>query len=293
MIKRLLLLLFLASSVGAGCGFAQSSVAGEPLPAFEVASVKPGDPDARGSQLMMGLDRMSSKNMPLKMLILVAYGLKSDDQLLGLPDSLGSKGFDIEAKQAEAQAAEIKKLPADQRNTQVRLMLQSLLEERFKLKLSRQTKELPIYALVVAKSGVKMTPAVVSPVAPEPETADGPEKPKVKPGRMIMFGRGEVTGEAVSISVLADLLSRQPETGGRVVVDKTGLTGSYKMALKWTPESAAPMMGGGGGGDAAPPESTAPSFFTAIQEQLGLKLESQKGPVEVLVVEHVEEPSAN
>lgn len=290
MITKLFVLTVLGGSVGVGCGLAQASggqSAAPARPSFEVASVKPGEPDAHRIQLMIASDSISTKNTPLKMLIQYAYSLKSDDQLSGLPSSLGSRGFDVEAKEGEDQAAAMKNLPEDEREKLVRLMLQSLLEDRFKLKVSRQTKVLPIYALVVAKGGIKMTPAAVKPVALETEPANGSAP---KGGRMTMSGRGQVTGEEVPISTLADLLSRQPETGGRVVVDKTGLTGSYSMALKWTPESSAPSTGGA---DAPSSDSAAPSFFTAIQEQLGLKLESQKAPVELLVVEHVEEPSAN
>jgi uncharacterized protein (TIGR03435 family) len=287
MINKLFAFLFLGMSVGAGCGFAQTPASA----AFEVASVKSGDPSSHQMMLRMGSARFTAQNVPLKMLIQYAYGLKSDDQLSGGPGWLGSKTFDIDAKQDDAQAAEFQKLPQDKRSAQVQAMLQGLLAERFKLQISRQTKELPIYALVVAKGGVKMKPAIAAPTA-VPVSSDG--APVKRPGRMTMSGRGQVTGEEVPVSVLADILSRQPETEGRVVVDKTGLTGNYSFALKWTPESGAPAMGGSGGGGAPPPADDAgPSFFTALQEQLGLKLESQKGPVEVLVVEHAEEPSAN
>ena len=102
-----------------------------------------------------------------------------------------------------------------------------------------------------------------------------------------MNGRGDLTATDVPISVLADVLSRQRETEGRVVVDKTGLTGNYSWNLKWTPE------GPGGGSNGAASDDSAPSFFTAIQEQLGLKLESQKAPVAVLAIERMELPSVN
>jgi len=287
MTKKFFVLLFLGMSVGAGSVFAQTPAA----PVFEVASVKPGDPGNHQMMIRMGNGRFTTQNVPLKMLIQYAYGLKSDDQLSGGPGWLGSKTFDIDAKQDDAQAAEFQKLTQEKRTEQLRSMLQALLAERFKLQVSRQTKELPIYALVVAKGGVKMTPAPPAPttVSTEPAATTGK-----RPGRMMMTGRGQVTGEEVPVTTLADILSRQPETEGRVVVDKTGLTGNYSFALKWTPEPGASPMGGPGGGAPPPPvEDGAPSFFTAIQEQLGLKLESQKGPVEVLVVDGAELPSEN
>jgi uncharacterized protein (TIGR03435 family) len=197
--------------------------------------------------------------------------------------------------------AELQKMPQEQRSQQIRLMVQALLADRFKLKATRQTKELPVYALVVAKGGVKMKEAPAPP--PNPSGAPPPlptPGSAPRPGMIMMTGRGEVTGTAVPVASIANILSRQPETGGRVVIDKTGLTGNYDWSLKWTPESGGPMGGGpggpggpGGGDSAPPPDASGPSFFTAIQEQLGLKLESQKAPVEVVVIDHIEEPSAN
>jgi uncharacterized protein (TIGR03435 family) len=115
-------------------------------------------------------------------------------------------------------------------------------------------------------------------------------------GRMMINGRGELTVNGVALARFADVLSRQI---GHIVVDKTGLKGNYDFTLKWTPDEGQ-MPGGPGGGpggpprDAAPPpDASGPSIFTALQEQLGLKLESQKGPVDTLVIDHVERPSEN
>jgi len=107
-----------------------------------------------------------------------------------------------------------------------------------------------------------------------------------------MKGNGDLTGMAAPIAMLADVLSRQPELGNRLVQDKTGLTGDYDWTLKWTPAS---MDSSSSADGAAPPagDPSTPSLFTALQEQLGLKLESTKGPVDGLVIDHVEKPSAN
>jgi uncharacterized protein (TIGR03435 family) len=112
-----------------------------------------------------------------------------------------------------------------------------------------------------------------------------------------MMGRGDLSINAESLDMFADVLSRQREIG-RLVVDKTGLKGNYDFTLKWTPEEGQGQMSGLPGGgpprDAAPPpDATGPTIFTALQEQLGLKLESQKGPVDTLAIDHVEKPSEN
>jgi uncharacterized protein (TIGR03435 family) len=109
---------------------------------------------------------------------------------------------------------------------------------------------------------------------------------------MFMEGNGgPVRGQGIAMANLVHLLSQQL---GRIVVDKTGLTGKYDFTLQWTPdETQGPPSGPPGIGSTPPPESSGPSIFTAIQEQLGLKLESQKGPVEILVIDHAEKPSAN
>src|SRR6202000_971768 len=126
----------------------------------------------------------------------------------------------------------------------------------------------------VREGGPKLTPT------PAPKADDKPH------GQMIhMNGRGDLTATDVPVSLLADVLSREPETNGRVVVDKTGLTGNYSWNLKWTPELP------GGPASGTPTDDTSPSFFTAIQEQLGLKLESEKAPVAVLSVDRMELPS--
>jgi uncharacterized protein (TIGR03435 family) len=179
------------------------------------------------------------------------------------------------------------KMLPDAKFEQFRLMVQSLLEDRFKLKVSTCMKELPVYALVVAKNGPHLTPAHV---APEAVMKHMPT--------LAGWSTGELKTGAVSMRMFTSFLSGRPETGGRVVVDATSLTGSYDFTLNWTPDDvhSAQVNGGDPGMVAAspsPPESSAPSFLTALQEQLGLKLESRKAPVEVLVIDHVEEPTPN
>jgi len=266
----------------------------QPSPSFEVASVKPSHSSDNRMRIGISPGKFTVENVSLKSIIMFAYDAKSDSQISGGPDWIKSESFNIEAKEDDAQAAELEKLPREEREKQLKLMVQSLLADRFNLKVSHQTKELPVYALVVARNGPKLTKSAV-----EPPSSDGPETqgpPKMMRGIM-MRGRGELSGTAAPMSLLADALSRQRETGGRVVIDKTGLTGNYDWTLHWTPESPAPLFKGADN-DSTPdngpaPDTAGPALFTALEEQLGLKLESQKGAVDTLVIDSVEKPSEN
>jgi len=258
---------------------------------FEVASIKPNHSVDMNIMIMFQQGRFTATGIPVKQLITMAYNVK-DFQVTGGPRWIDSEKYDIEAKEPESEVDEIEKLPLDQRAQLKRSMLQSLLADRFKLKLNHETKQLPVYALVVAKNGPKLHEAI--PGDTYPNGIKGPDG-KGQAGMMSM-GPGELTGQGLPMASLAHLLS-QPL--GRDVVDQTGLKGSYDFTLKWAPDQtpAAMAMGpdaGKTGADTAPsPESSGPSIFSAIQEQLGLKLESTKGPVEILVVEHVERPTEN
>jgi len=155
--------------------------------------------------------------------------------------------------------------------------MQRLLADRFKLAIHRETKEMTIYALLAGKNISKLHPA-----------ADGGDGQKSQ----FRIGRGQLNLQSSTMAQLADALSKMV---GRNVIDRTGIPGSFDIKLEWTPD---PSEGGVRGPD-GPKEDTAavadtgPSIFTAIQEQLGLKLEGQKGPVEVVVIDHVEKASGN
>lgn len=254
-------------------------------PAFEVASIKVNHSGDRRSMFRMPPGgRVDVSNITLKQLILMAYQIK-DNQLSGGPGWIDSEHYDISAK-AEGPATP----------DQLQLMMQTLLADRFKLSLRRETKEMPVYALVVAKDGPKLHEAKdveinqqdAPPDAPKTAAPVGDKAPR---GTMRM-GRGQLSAQAVRLSMLANLLSSEV---GRSVIDKTGLTGVYDIELKWTPDqSQGQMFKGADTGDSAPPPDTSgPTIFTALQEQLGLKLESQKGPVEMFVIERVEKPTEN
>ena len=238
-------------------------------PVFDVATIKPNTAnDFRVMLQSPGGGRFSATGIPLKLLIQEAYNVR-DFQITGGPTWIGTERWDVQAKSDSI----TDRIPVEQ----LRPMLKALIEDRFQLKAHRETKEMPVYELWVAKGGSKLKTA----------EADG------KPGPMMRMGRGEVTGNKVAMPMLAQMLSQQLR---RTVIDKTGLTGEFDFTLTFTPE---PGQGGGPLGDlppradAPPPGGDGPTIFTAIQEQLGLKVESAKGPVEVIVIDKAEKPTDN
>jgi uncharacterized protein (TIGR03435 family) len=277
-------------------GRAQSqSAAASSLPSFEVASIKPDKDNDMRVMLRIGQGaKFEAKGITIKMLLEEAFNVK-DDQLSGAPAWLASDKFDITAKPEDSVGAEIDKLSSDERREKIMQMMQSLLIERCKLEVGHETKELPVYLLVVGKNGSKMkvsdfVPPKTPPSGPPPMQKDG-SPPR---GGIFMQGRGKLTSTGIAMPMLVNILSR---FAGRMVVDKTGLTGRYEFTLQWTPdEGQGPMMPGpkgGPDGGAPPPDASGPSLFTAVQEQLGLKLEAEKAPVDILVIKKVEKPSEN
>jgi bla regulator protein blaR1 len=296
--------------------FAQSQSSAEaPKFEYEVASIKPAKPGPASGGFRIGImnapDGFTASNVNLEMLLSTAYGVQNF-QIMGTPDWGKSERYDIDAKMDEATAEALKKMSQDDRNAARQKMLQALLAERFGLTIHRDTKELPIYTLIVGKNGPKITES--KPEAADPNaTPSGSSASKTPDGRggatiagrggpgMIMsFGRGgagvmSMSANGVPISNLVRSLSGQL---GRPVYDKTGLTGNYDFKLEWSRDDSVSLPShDGGGGDgpapAAPPDASGPSLMTAVQEQLGLKLESGKGPVEIIVLDHVEKPSNN
>ena len=248
---------------GAMCGQTPNT----PL-TFEVASVKPTT-EVHGMfvrYLPGGGLRVSEAN--LKNLIALAYGVR-EFLVLGGPSWVDTGRFDIDARAETSDAAEAAPDPAKrgEEKRQVIERLRSLLADRFQLMFHRETREQPVYALVVAKGGPKLQ-----------ESTDDQSR--------IRMGRGRIRGHAAGLGLLALNLSNELS---RRVIDKTGLTGKYDFELKWTPETpSAPTA------EVPPaPDPNAPSVFTALPEQLGLRLESQRGPVEVFIIDRAEKPSAN
>lgn len=277
-------------------GLAQSPApAAASRPSFEVISIKPNKGNSEGVMIRMAPGgRFEAHNITLKFLVEEAYHVK-DNQVSGAPGWFDSEHFDIEAKPEDSFAGNEQKLDQEARRTQMMLMLQGMLEERFKLAIHHESKDLPVYALLVAKNGPKLHESAPSAAAdtapPGPLKPDGPQ-----PRHSIrMMGRGDLTINSTNLDTFAEVLSRQL---GRLVVNKTGLKGEYDFTLKWTPDDSERGGFGGppGGPDghaAPPPDAGGPSLFAALQEQLGLRIESQKGPVDTIVIDHVEKPSEN
>jgi bla regulator protein blaR1 len=277
------------SSARASAG--QSPAAAGSRPAFEVASIKPNHAADSRSFIQLHPGRFVATGATARFLIQFAYDAQ-DFQVSGGPTWITSNKYDVDAKEEDSIAKELETLTPFQRMDQIRMMIQSLLADRFKLNVSRDTKDVAVYVLVVAKNGPKLTQTAVT----SPETAAGnPHGPPPNGPRIGITGNGQVTATGVPVSLLAEILSHQL---GREVVDHTGLKGNYDFKLQWTPDENQPLSGPDGGptqtpANAAPPDSSGPSLPTALQEQLGLRLESQKAPVDVFVIDHVEEPSPN
>jgi uncharacterized protein (TIGR03435 family) len=246
--------------------------------AFEAASVKPASPNNPPGQ---GLSRapggrFTAVNAPLRFLILYAYQMQGH-QLIGAPEWSANERFDIVAK-LEGDPPSIVTAGPDP----MRLAMQTLLADRFGLRVRRETRDLDIYALTMARPGgqpgrgLKSSPddcavmAARAKASPPPPGANG--EPPFICGQQ--FGRGRIRFGGYPLSLFANGLS---QSVGRAVVDRTGLTGNWAFELTYADEPA--------------PNSDAPSLFTAIQEELGLKLEPAKGPVDVLVVDNVQRPT--
>ncbi|HEV2484529.1 MAG TPA: TIGR03435 family protein [Terracidiphilus sp.] len=258
-----------------------------PTPTFEVASIRPSRADGGFENYQLSSARFHVENAPLTALIRFAFDIRSDDQLPKEPAWIASEKFDIDAKVDDSDVEAMSKLLPDQKLERYRLMMQALLGERFKLKVSTHMKELPVYTLIVTKSSAKLTASDVSPEAIArrvPILAGG--------------SKGELHASSVSMAMFTQWLSGREETDNRVVIDATGLKGGFDFTLHWTPDSAhmEQLNGAGaaqGGASVASQDSARLSIITALQEQLGLKLEPRRAPVEVLVIDNVERPSQN
>lgn len=286
-----------------------------------VASVKKSA-GGFGAQMRIGPGMISSNGVPVRLLMRQAFGQLQDFQLVGGPSWINSDRFDIEAKIEGG---------GPMSPQMIQSVLRQILEERFALKVHRETRELPIYALVLARSDGRLGPnlkpsspecsttmasrgrgpapgpdgrggVMVSRGGPPPDGRGGPGRaggPPAPPDfdapaacgqRMGGFGRLRAGG-----TTMDDFATFISGTAQRVVINKTGLTGYYDVALTYTPTPDQLPQGAPPPGAPALPsiDPDGPGFFTAIQEQLGLKLDNQRGPVEVVVIDSIQQPTEN
>jgi uncharacterized protein (TIGR03435 family) len=230
------------------------------VPTFDVAAIRQ-TLTTRGRPRIISSPsdgNFTATNATLKLLLEYAYGLPQT-QVIGGPNWINSIRFDIQAKTSASVSNHLHTLPYDKAKLQKQQMLRSLLADRFKLEAHQETRELNIFALVVAKNGPKLD--------------------KSEEGTPIVRGWGghlTVEGGENTVTTFAAELSKRVD---RIVLDKTGIKGRYSIDLDWSEDND--------------PDDDAPSIFTAIREQLGLRLQPQKASVPVLIIDHVEMPSAN
>ena len=239
---------------------AQVESAPAKLPVYDVVSIKLNNSGGNGVEIHGRPDYYSAKNISLKQLLANAYDLR-EDLISGVTGPMESARFDVTAKIVEPDLDALRKFTPKQRQS----MLQPLLIERFHLKAHVEIKTLPVYELTVVPGGPKF----------KQTAADDKQGPHTD----MHGGKGttELAAGGLSMATFAKILTGQVN---RTVIDKTGLAGGYELALKWAKD------------DNPDETSEVPSIFTALQE-LGLKLQPAKGPVETLVVDHVEMPSEN
>lgn len=273
-------------------------------PRFEVASLKPNNGcENRGGNLSPSPGRLALPCITPGSLIRFAYGTFADGATIsfqplrveGAPGWTESEYYNLEAKADGPVRTEMLAGP----------MLQVFLEERFQLRTHREAREMPVYALTVGKSGLKTPPladGACTPIDlthPPPPPAKGDPPPNLC-GLMILGRDPKGTGATwmeVRGATLTEFAQRLSGRVDRPVVDKTGIAGRYNFRLDFMPDT--PGRGAPGAGDAgnpanlAPERASAPSIFDALQEQLGMKLTPEKGPVSYLVIDHMEKPTAN
>ena len=244
------------------------------VPEFDVASIRLNKYGDSGERFAFTANGFTATDIFLTVLIKLAYGVEQD-QIVGLPGLIKSQRYDIAAK---VLGSDLGKLKTDQRKR----MIRPLLTDRFKLQFHREGKSLPAYVLVIGKNGPKF----------QHSKPDGPDPLPEGAHTLRMMGRGYVVGRGVPMELMLQMMTDQL---GRTVVDNTGLKGDFDFTLKWTPdENTKPMPSEPGSGQPlAASDPAGPFFFTAVSDQLGLKLKIQSSPIGVMVIDHVEPPTPN
>lgn len=233
----------------------------ETSPAFEVATIKPSDPAGSGSGFKISGRRIFAVRENLRALITFAYGLHPS-QVVGAPSWADTEYFDVNGEPDEPGAPNLE---------QMRSMYRKLLSDRFQFSSHRAQRELPVYVISVGKNGPKLTPSARTSAVPD----------------QTMRGLGNLTETNATIAEFASML--QVSVLDRPVLDQTGISGRFNFTLKWMPDEFQTS----GAARLTEPGDTRPSLSTAIQEQLGLKLEATRASADVLIIDRVERPSEN
>jgi uncharacterized protein (TIGR03435 family) len=268
-------------------------------PAFEAASIKPDTSNALNRGINMPGDRLEATNVPLHDLIALAYGTGGppprrllDEQIVGGPAWITSELYDVTAKAG----SDIP--PGAEGASQKLLMLRTLLAERFKVTIHHETRVAPVYALVLARSDGKLGPKLqrsdvdcVAFAAARSGAPPPPLTPGVRPPCNAVIGLGPISMLIAGGQTMASLATLFSRITNRIVTDRTGLSGAFDVDLRFDPEGLPDLGPPGLARPPAPPNSDAPSFFTALQEQLGLKLDTDRGPIDVIVIDHAERPT--
>jgi uncharacterized protein (TIGR03435 family) len=248
----------------------QSTPTPTPLPVYDIVSIHPHNTADENISMHIQPSIYAASNVTLKELVSYAYRIR-EDLISGLPGWADSTHFDITAKISDPDVPALDKLTRQQRET----MFQPILADRFRVKVHTEIKTLPVFDLVLTKDGPKFKPS--------PPPVIDPEHPN-KHSFGISINNDELTATSISMADLADHLADELD---HTVIDKTGLTGVFDLKLKWTPDRLLNNATDDGS------QNLPPSLLTALQEQLGLKLQASKGPVETLVVDHAEKPTPN
>jgi uncharacterized protein (TIGR03435 family) len=241
-----------------------SEINSNPGPQYDVISIKPSNPDDRGLSISGTNNTFLATNVSVGLLLQNAYGLRQN-YIYGIPSELNTKRFDIIAKIINASPEELQKISGDQRRT----MLQTLLKERFGLRAHESVAMVPSFALVLAKGGPRFK-----------KTYSNSQQKYQIPTGSITVGNGELTARGIPMSSLISSLAGAVQ---RNVIDHTNLSGNFDFHLIWNPAQD----------ESGATEDMRPSIYTALQEQLGLKLIPIKSEVKTLIVDHLESPESN
>lgn len=242
------------------------------LPAYDVVTIRPNNSLSGSTRMSTNPGILTFTNVTLKQMLAYAYGIR-EGLISGLPNWAESAHFDVSAKVVDPDMAALKAMTSPQRSA----MLQPILADRFSAIVHTETRQLPVFDLVLTKGGPKFKEYI-------PPVGEDPKKGPGLGAGSINIHNSDMNATGIPMTSLAETLARQVD---ETVIDKTGLPGKYNLELKFTPDNA--RMNG----QPLEPTDEAPSLFTALQEQLGLKLVPAKGPVPTLVVDQIKQPTEN